>query len=58
MYGYNINVLKQQYELNDEIDLTKPKTIIKQDQNDKDNCIDVVDCSNMSIDEINEEINK
>jgi len=59
MYEYNINVLKQQYNLNDEIDLTKPKTIIKQDLEDKkNNCIDVVDCANMTINEINEVINK
>lgn len=61
MYEYNLNTLKQQYNLNDEIDLSKPKQSIKSDQKNEDkknNCIDVVDCSNMSINQINEEINK
>ena len=58
MYEYNINVLKQQY-MNEEIDLSKPKTIIKQDLEDKkNNCNEIVDCSNMTINEINEVINK
>lgn len=59
MYDYNINVLKQQYNLNDQIDLTKPKSIDqkKSEENKKidNNCID---CKDMTIDQINEIINK
>lgn len=61
MYDYNINVLKQQYNLNDQIDLTKPKQIVKSDQKNEENKkIDnnCIDCKNMTIDQINELINK
>lgn len=59
MYEYNMSVLKQQYGF-EEIDLSKPKQIKSDQKNEdkKNNCNEIVDCSNMTIDQINEVINK